>query len=121
MENRKFTKKEGFLLLLLLILAAGLYLGMQLAPAGSTVILEQDGTELRRVTLNTLREPETVQVGEVFLEFSREGARFVSSPCPDQVCVHAGRISRTGESAVCLPERISLRVIGGTGTDAVTG
>lgn len=121
MEKRKFTYKECLLLLLLLTAAAALYLWSLLRPAGSTVIIEQNGTEIRRVMLSSLTEPETLTVGEVVIELSRDGARFVSSPCPDQVCVEAGLISRVGESAVCLPERVSLRITGENGTDAATG
>lgn len=121
MEKRKFTYKECLILLLLLVLATGLYLWTLLRPAGTTVIIEQDGMELRRVVFSALTESETVQLGEVVIEVSRDGARFVSSPCPDQVCVEAGTVSRAGASAVCLPEHVSLRVIGGDGPDSTTG
>lgn len=121
MEKRRFTYKECLLILLLLIAAAALYLWSLLRSAGSTVIIEQNGTELRRVSFSALTEPETVQLGEVVIEVNPDGARFVSSPCPDQICVGSGTVCRAGESAVCLPERVSLRVTGENGTDSTTG
>lgn len=34
--------------------------------------------------------------------------RFVSSPCRNQVCVHSGWASHSGELLACLPNRIAL-------------
>lgn len=45
----------------------------------------------------------------------RDGAAFVeSSPCRDKICIHMGKISRNGEWAACLPNRVFLRVQGKT-------
>ncbi|MBQ8524361.1 MAG: NusG domain II-containing protein [Clostridia bacterium] len=35
-------------------------------------------------------------------------ARVESSDCPDKICVHRGEISKSGQSAVCVPARLSL-------------
>ena len=47
------------------------------------------------------------------------------SDCPTQDCVHTGHISRSGQSIVCLPARVIVRLEGGetvdTGVDAVIG
>jgi hypothetical protein len=42
----------------------------------------------------------------------REGAvGFVRSDCPDKVCIHMGFLSLPGQSAVCLPNRVVVRVV----------
>ncbi len=38
--------------------------------------------------------------------------RFEHSPCRNQYCVHQGWLSRVGQVAVCLPNRVSLELIG---------
>jgi len=38
--------------------------------------------------------------------------RFVDSPCPTKLCVHAGWLSQGGESATCLPNHVSVQVLG---------
>lgn len=44
----------------------------------------------------------------------RDGrVRFRSSPCRNQVCVHTGWLAQSGEVAACLPNRVSIRLIGG--------
>ena len=53
------------------------------------------------------------------------GLRVARSDCPTQDCVHTGTISRSGQSIVCLPARIIIRLEGGTpdpdSVDAVLG
>lgn len=40
--------------------------------------------------------------------------RFVSSPCPNQICVHSGWLKKAGDVAACLPNKVSLQVLGNT-------
>jgi len=46
-------------------------------------------------------------------------ARFESSPCHNQYCVHQGWLERAGQVAVCLPNRISLEMVGEKGYDSL--
>ncbi|MBN2557781.1 MAG: NusG domain II-containing protein [Clostridia bacterium] len=43
---------------------------------------------------------------------------FEESDCPDQICVHTGRISAPGQFAACLPNGITMKIT--TGDDADT-
>ena len=43
-----------------------------------------------------------IQSGEVWME---------SADCGDETCVRTGRISRVGESIVCLPHRLTLCIL----------
>jgi len=46
------------------------------------------------------------------------GRAFVDdSPCPDKLCVHMPAISRPGQWIACLPNRVFVRVRGGSGQD----
>ena len=40
-------------------------------------------------------------------------ARFASSPCPNQYCVHQGWLSHKGQAAFCLPNQVSLELLSG--------
>jgi hypothetical protein len=39
--------------------------------------------------------------------------RFAHSPCPNQYCVHQGWLSHQGQAAICLPNQVSLELLGG--------
>ena len=44
-----------------------------------------------------------IENGEAFIR---------TADCPDKTCVRSGRLKHTGESAVCLPNRVSVTVVG---------
>ncbi len=52
------------------------------------------------------------QLGEAVINIARGKARFVKSPCHTQYCVHQGWLSHAGQAAICLPNQISLELLG---------
>ena len=54
----------------------------------------------------------TLEQANVQLLVSDGSAGFVSSDCPDQICVRSGFISQPGQIAVCVPNRTSLLIVG---------
>ena len=116
-------KGEAAALLAHLLLALAVFFGARrFAPAGETVLIEQNGETVFSARLADLGEARVLEIGGAAVEVSRRGARFLESDCPDRLCVKAGLLTRAGESAVCLPNRVSVRITGGGGSiDAVTG
>lgn len=54
------------------------------------------------------------------IEIDGLSVRFAQSTCPDQVCVRAGTLTRAGQMAVCLPTRVTVRILGAeTQVDAI--
>lgn len=51
---------------------------------------------------------------------SPDGVSFESSSCKDKACVKKGRITHSGEIAVCVPNRVVIKLVGGGGIDAVS-
>lgn len=39
--------------------------------------------------------------------------------CPDKLCINQGKVSRTGERIVCLPNKITVTVIGDAEDDFI--
>ncbi|MDP9142889.1 MAG: NusG domain II-containing protein [Pseudomonadota bacterium] len=62
------------------------------------------------------------RVGPSMLKVENGRVRFISSPCRNQVCVHGGWFSHSGDAAACLPNRVSISLSGnaGEGLDAVS-
>ena len=71
-----------------------------------------DGQTLRTIDLTRASDgvfsiqPETGKA--VAFEIQDGAIRFLSSDCPDQVCIQAGWVARPGERAVCMPNRTAL-------------
>ncbi len=51
-------------------------------------------------------------LGTTVLEIRDGAVRFLSSPCRGKLCIHAGWLRHGGEFAACLPNRISVAVVG---------
>ena len=78
------------------------YLQVQIGNRPARIIaLDQD----RELTLDGPLGTSRVEI--------RDGrARFVNSPCPGKNCIQAGWLTGAGELAACLPNRISIQLLG---------
>jgi hypothetical protein len=53
----------------------------------------------------------------IFHLYSDGTIAFEESDCPDKVCVKAGKLSIVGESAACLPNKITMKIVPKSGYD----
>ncbi len=57
----------------------------------------------------------------LIVEIQNGKARVRESTCPDQVCVHGGWLSRSGQIAACVPAGLCVQILGGDAViDGVT-
>ncbi len=114
----------------ILLLAAAVTAALRAGPASAgpdhlTAVVSVDGREADRVSLWTLRRPETrTYAGQGYtltVEFTSGGVRVAEADCPNLDCVHTGQVSGPGRSVVCLPARITVQLTGSGGVDAVPG
>jgi hypothetical protein len=86
-----------------------------------TAVVSADGAEIGRVALWRLSDvEERGYSGEGYslrVAFYPDGVRVLSADCPTQDCVNTGKITRSGQSVVCLPARIAVRLEGGAAPD----
>lgn len=54
----------------------------------------------------------TGRMGESVIQIADGKARFAKSPCSNQYCVHQGWLTHAGQAAICLPNQVSLELIG---------
>ncbi len=92
------------------------------APAAQLEIHCADNT----VAVYSLSQVRSVAVTgqngvELTVDIENGRARVRESTCPDQVCVNSGWLSRSGQTAACVPAGVYICVTGGTPTvDGVT-
>lgn len=123
-DRKLFRKSELWLIIPLLLLGAGIFLLSGLvSPGAKYAVIEHNGRTLHKVRLSEVEEPQHFTVGKehtIEVEIGSDYAAIISSTCPDGSCVRTGRISKSGQSAICLPGRIVLRLTGGEGFDGET-
>ena len=84
---------------------------------GETVVISQYGTVIEyNLDTNTSVQLDggTVRImdGEVWM---------TDAECRDKICENFGRISNAGESIVCVPNQIVIRIKGESGVDGIAG
>ena len=125
-ERKKIAPKRGDLYLiggclLAALILCGLWLGLR--QTGAAVIVEQNGRETARYALSEDRTERIEGEGGYNLLVIQGGEVWLSeADCPTQLCVKMGKIRYAGQSIVCLPHRLAVRIVGGASAlDAVTG
>ena len=81
---------------------------------GALVRVSIGGEEVFRASLLESGEYSFLD-GKIVLKIEGGEAFVIESDCPDKSCIAARRISRGGESIICLPNRFSVTVIGEKG------
>ncbi len=90
-----------------------------------TATVQHRGQVVAQVELSSLAEEKTIPIdGDYHLTVTldKTGAAVTDSDCPGQDCLHTGRITRAGQSIVCLPEQVVVTLAGtDPGPDVVLG
>ena len=86
---------------------------------GSYVSVQRDGEEIARYSLSEDGEY-PLNGGTNLLVIEGGEAYMKDADCPDRVCVGTGRIGYAGQSIICLPNRLSVTVVGEEGVDLVS-
>ncbi len=96
------------------------------SSAGTYVEIRVDGKKAAAYSLSADRR-ETLHTasGENTIIIKDGAVSMAAADCPDKVCVSMRRISRSGETIVCLPHKLVLEIRSGESEtsplDAVTG
>lgn len=114
-EGIKIKKADVILVagILAAALAAFLIIEFAVKKQGGCAVVTVDGKEYGTYRLS---EDATVTVenghGNNVIIIEGGSVRMEQADCPDRICVNTGKISRTGETIVCLPHRIVIEIKG---------
>jgi len=73
--------------------------------AGNTVVGEYSLMQTKTLKI-------TGKLGNAVIEIEQGKVRFKNSPCHNQYCVHQGWLSHANQAAICIPNQISIELIG---------
>jgi hypothetical protein len=110
-------RKTDYLLLAvicLVALAGYLFFHSADTRTAKLLIIQHDNKVIERIDLGKVtaetRMEVPVQDGTLTLMYDKKGAWVESSPCPEKLCIHQGKITRTGQTIACLPEKVLLTI-----------
>ena len=113
MKDQK-KRNDIILAVVMILVAAAGFLWYNLAKEeGGAVMLIQDGKEVQSFSLNDEVEYliETEDDSYNLLVIQGGKAYMKEASCPDQICVNHRPVSNVGETIVCLPNEIVIKVI----------
>lgn len=93
-----------FIVVLTAVLSAVLLL---FAGGGTTVTVKQNN---KTVYSGDLSDDTTVELEGNTVVIKDKTAYVKKADCKNQICVHTGKISKTGESIVCLPNKVTVEI-----------
>ena len=118
-----FKPGDAVVVTILLLLSVGVIFATAGRGAGMKAIVTVDGKKAAVLLLGVEDSLEVEgPLGVTKMESGAMGVAIVSSPCPLKYCVRQGYAKRTGQVIVCVPNRIAIRITGGSGSkDGVDG
>ena len=89
---------------LVALVSMGIFLLMwQNQTEGATALVSIDGEQIMELSEYGV---------QVVLEIKDHQIRFLSSDCPDHLCMGFGWIDHEPQSAVCMPNRVAISIVG---------
>lgn len=118
MEKKKI-KRDVILIaaLLLICIAAFLIINFVVKKDGITAVVKVDGNIVYMLLLdkNASVTVEGYQGGSNTVVIENGTVYMKDADCPDKLCEKTGKISKNGETIVCLPHRVVVEIQGGEG------
>lgn len=101
--------KFGDAILIVFIMILTLFFAFSEAKKGENAVVEVDGTVIK--TIDLTHDSQFVYEGKYKNTITvKNGKVFVSkSSCPDNSCVHSGKISSSSKIICCLPNKLIIR------------
>ena len=111
--------KSRYLALILALICAAAGLMLLLRPRGGLRAEVRLGGELvASVDLAALTGPVEIPAGEHVTVLAEPGrVRVLESDCPDKLCMGMGWTSSPAKPIVCLPNGVTVTVVGGGGEE----
>ncbi|MCR5725676.1 MAG: NusG domain II-containing protein [Treponema sp.] len=114
MENEYRIRPFDFVVLLaaLAVLTGSFFLARKSAHRGQVLVVRAGKTEYAYSLMENQELHIKGPLGESTILIENGSACFTDSPCTNKVCIHAGKLKKTGDVAACLPNAILLVIEG---------
>lgn len=113
MKANKLLLGDYLLILLGLLLVVYLFKTLWHSEHATKIQIRQGNQIVATLSLNQDRLIDVLgPLGVSKIEIKQGQVRFLSSPCTNQYCVHQAWLKHAGQAGVCLPNQVSLELLG---------
>lgn len=117
MKNKSSLRDLALIAALIIVALIILYVGRAFRTEGSAVEVRINGELCATLPLSENGEFDIA--GKCLLEIENGEARVSYATCKNHICVKHRPIKNAGEAIVCLPNGVTVKIIGGDGVDLV--
>jgi len=109
----KFFVGDSLIILISLIFIVFAFKTFWHFETGSVVQVNFQGKTYGNFSLSQDKKISLIgKEGESIIEIKEGRARFKSAPCKNQYCVQQGWIHLTGQMLICIPNEVSIEILG---------
>ena len=109
-------KKRDIIIILsiILICVALIFMNNSTSSDGNTAIVTVDGKIIYKLPLDKYSSDNPTDISledygvNIILRLQNSHIQFLSSDCPDKVCINSGILQKENDMAVCLPNKTSV-------------
>ncbi|MHC1721161.1 MAG: NusG domain II-containing protein [Clostridiaceae bacterium] len=105
---------------MLVISSVSVFLYMNLVKGSHHIAeIKQDGKVIKTIDLDKVLESQEVKIAYDNVHFNvvrieKGRIRITDADCPDKVCVKTGWVTQSGQSIICLPHKLIIKIEGGS-------
>lgn len=104
---------------IIVISSIGVFAYMNLIKGSSHIAeIKQDGKVIRTIDLDKIDTAEEIKItykdGYNIIRVENGRIRIIDADCPDKLCVKTGWITESGQSVICLPHKLIIKIQGGS-------
>lgn len=117
-ERSFFCKTDPIVIGLFLLVSLGIWAAGLFANRADRLKIEiySDNTLIETISLPAQDRIIPIPGKNITLELKNNSVRFSETDCPDKTCSKTGFIGQSGQTAICLPNRVIVKVSGDTQT-----
>ena len=115
MKTKLFKKGDIAVILVILIVAAVFWFCQSQNADRLEAVITVNGKTVETIDLSSVKEKRIIELDtdpKVVIAAENGEIYFESADCDDKLCINCGKLSRKGDTAVCLPAKTVVTVSG---------
>jgi len=120
MKRKLFGKYDLIIILLFLAVSSVLLLPKLFSDKKTTAVIYQNGKMIKAIDLAAVEESYEIELDGAIILVEKNAVSFKEADCPDKLCVKCGKLTRAGDTAVCVPTATVITLSGNSEIDVVS-
>ena len=122
MKTKLFRKGDIAVILIILVVAAAFWLYQSRQTDKLEAVISVNGETVEVIDLSAADGKRTIELDtspRVVIAVENGAVYFEKADCDDKLCINCGKLSKKGDTAVCLPAK-TVVTVSGTDVDVMT-